>query len=39
MASDLRDVSGHLPANVKFVVADGLALAAELPNEHFDVVA
>jgi SAM-dependent methyltransferase len=37
-ASDLRDVSGHLPGDVRFVVADGLALADELPNGHFDVV-
>jgi SAM-dependent methyltransferase len=37
-ASDLRDVSAHLPADVRFVHSDGLALADRLPAEHFDVV-
>ena len=37
-ASDLRDVSPHLPEDVRFVHSDGLALADRLPAEHFDVV-
>jgi len=37
-ASDARDVSAHLDDDVHFVRADGLELADELENEHFDVV-
>lgn len=37
-ATDLRDVSTHLPPDVRFVQADGLALAGVLPNSYFDVV-
>jgi SAM-dependent methyltransferase len=37
-ASDLRDVSQYLPADVRFVHSDGLALADRVPADHFDVV-
>lgn len=37
-ASDLRDVSGHLTNDVRFVREDGLSLTSSLPNGHFDVV-
>jgi ubiquinone/menaquinone biosynthesis C-methylase UbiE len=37
-ATDLRDVSAHLPADVKFVQANGTELHKFLPNSHFDVV-
>ena len=37
-ASDLRDVSEHLPADIGFVHSDGLSLADRLPADHFDVV-
>jgi ubiquinone/menaquinone biosynthesis C-methylase UbiE len=37
-ATDVRDVSGHLDADVNFVQADGLALADAVPNAHFDAV-
>jgi SAM-dependent methyltransferase len=37
-ATDIRpEVEEHLPADVRFVHADGLALGAVLPVEHFDV--
>lgn len=37
-ASDLRDTSAHIPADVRFVQSDGLRLADVLPNDYFDVV-
>ena len=37
-ASDLRDTSAHMPAEVHFVQSDGLQLADVLPNDYFDVV-
>jgi 2-polyprenyl-3-methyl-5-hydroxy-6-metoxy-1,4-benzoquinol methylase len=37
-ATDVRDVSAHLPRDVRFVQADGLLLHQKLPNEHFDLV-
>jgi ubiquinone/menaquinone biosynthesis C-methylase UbiE len=37
-ATDMRDVSDHLPSDVRFVRANGLDLASILPNVHFDVV-
>jgi SAM-dependent methyltransferase len=37
-ATDLRDVSTHLPPGIRFVQADGLALGSLLPNSYFDVV-
>lgn len=37
-ATDLRDVSGHLPPEVRFVRTNGLDLAALLPLGHFDAV-
>ena len=37
-AVDVRDVSAHLPADVRFVQADGLALTDVLPTASFDVV-
>jgi len=37
-ATDLRDVSRHLPAGVEFVQANGLELTDVLPNDHFDAV-
>lgn len=36
-AADLRDVSAHLPKDVRFVQADGLALADSVPSDYFDV--
>ena len=36
-ASDLRDVSSHLPQEVRFVQANGLELDRHLPHDHFDV--
>jgi 2-polyprenyl-3-methyl-5-hydroxy-6-metoxy-1,4-benzoquinol methylase len=35
-ASDIRDMSGHMPDAVRFVQSDGLALASVLPAGHFD---
>ncbi len=37
-ATDLRDVSQHLPRDVHFVQANGIDLHKFLPNSHFDVV-
>ena len=37
-ASDMRDTSGSMPADVHFVQSDGLALADAAPNDYFDVV-
>jgi SAM-dependent methyltransferase len=37
-ATDLRDVSAHLPADVNFVRENGLELARSVPRDHFDVV-
>lgn len=37
-ATDARDVSASLGADVRFVQGDGLALAGLLPHEHFDVI-
>lgn len=37
-AADARDVSGWLPAEVRFVRADGLLLRELLPVGHFDTV-
>lgn len=37
-ASDVRDVSEHLDAGVRFVQSDGLALAAVLPAGHFGTI-
>lgn len=37
-ATDLRDVSGHLPEGVRFIHANGMDLHKYLPNSHFDVV-
>jgi SAM-dependent methyltransferase len=37
-AADMRDVSAHLPAGVRFVETDGLAAGEMLPTGHFDVV-
>lgn len=37
-ASDVRDTSASLPADIQFVQADGLSLADVLPNEYFDAV-
>jgi SAM-dependent methyltransferase len=36
-ASDIRDVSAHLPADVRFVQEDGLALAEALDGAQLDV--
>src|SRR2546423_14457588 len=36
-ATDLRDVSSHLPQEVRFVQASGLELDRHLPHDHFDV--
>src|SRR5205807_1034545 len=38
VASDLRDVRARLPADVRFVQSDGLALESKLPQHHFNVV-
>ncbi|MEO6350352.1 MAG: methyltransferase domain-containing protein, partial [Candidatus Limnocylindrales bacterium] len=35
-ASDLRDTSSAMPADVHFVKADGLMLDQVAPNDHFD---
>ena len=37
-ATDLRDVSQHLPADVRFVQANGINLLESVPDSHFDVV-
>lgn len=37
-ASDLRDTSASMPEGVRFLQADGLALADVAPNDYFDVV-
>jgi len=37
-ATDLRDVSQHLPDEVRFIQANGMELHKHLPNSHFDVV-
>lgn len=37
-ATDIRDVGGALPADVRFVRASGLELDQVMPNEYFDVV-
>lgn len=37
-ATDVRDVSSHLPDDVHFVQADGLELHNRLPSAHFDLV-
>jgi SAM-dependent methyltransferase len=37
-AVDIRDVSSYLPPDIKFRQADGLSLAALLPNTYFDLV-
>jgi SAM-dependent methyltransferase len=37
-AVDLRDMRAFLPAEVRFVQCDGLALLDALPNESFDLV-
>jgi SAM-dependent methyltransferase len=36
-ATDIRDVGATLPADVHFVRASGLDLAAVMPNDHFDL--
>jgi SAM-dependent methyltransferase len=36
-ATDIRDVSGHLPPDVHFAQADGLQLHEQVPNQHFDL--
>jgi len=36
-ATDLRDVSAHLPGDVRFVQADGLKLAEHAPRAYFDL--
>lgn len=36
-ATDLRDVRAELPADIRFVKANGLELDRVLPNGHFDV--
>ncbi len=37
-ATDIRDVAGSLPSDVRFVQASGLDLAGVLPNGHFGTV-
>jgi 2-polyprenyl-3-methyl-5-hydroxy-6-metoxy-1,4-benzoquinol methylase len=37
-ATDLRDVSSHLPQGIRFVQANGLEIDRHLPHDHFDVV-
>jgi SAM-dependent methyltransferase len=37
-ATDLRDVSAHLPQEIRFVQANGLEIDRHLPHDHFDVV-
>ena len=36
-ASDLRDTSASMPADVRFIQADGLALAEFAPEDYFDI--
>jgi SAM-dependent methyltransferase len=36
-ATDIRDVGGSLPAEVRFVHASGLELAKVMPNDYFDL--
>ena len=36
-ATDIRDVGGSLPAEVRFVHASGLELANVMPNDYFDL--
>ncbi len=38
VATDLRDMSGRVPPGVRFVQADSLLLASQLPAAHFDAV-
>lgn len=37
-ASDVRDVSQHLPDAIRFVQANGLSISSAVPQDHFDVV-
>ena len=37
-ATDIRDMAGALPADVRFVQASGLDLAAALPEAHFGTI-
>lgn len=37
-ATDLRDVSGFLPPEIKFVQIEGSDMANSLPNDHFEMV-
>lgn len=37
-ASDLRDTAQHMPSDVRFVQANGLALADHLESGYFDVI-
>jgi SAM-dependent methyltransferase len=37
-ATDLRDVSSHLPQEIRFVQANGLEIDRHLPHDHFDVL-
>lgn len=37
-ATDVRDVRGQLPPDIRFVQAEGLSLAQLLPRSHFDTV-
>ena len=37
-ATDLRDTSALMPGDVRFVQADGLALADAVPTDYFDIV-
>jgi len=37
-ASDVRDVGGHLPADVRFVRANGLQLAGIVPGSYFGTI-
>jgi SAM-dependent methyltransferase len=37
-ASDVRDVSGLLPADVRFVHTDGIGLGDHAPGNHFDAI-
>ena len=36
-ATDIRDVAGALPGDVRFVHASGLELASVMPNDYFDL--
>ena len=38
VATDVRDMSGCMPPDVRFVQSDGLSLADALPDDHFDVI-